>query len=161
MKNRKEYYKQYHKDNIEDIKQRQRLYRQSIAYKKYKVEYITNRRKLDVRFRIKGTLSNRVRNALRGTNKSVDTLSLIGCDINFLMYRIQIKFKKGMNWDNRTKWHIDHIIPSSKFNLTKPREQRKCFHYTNLQPLWAKDNISKGNNLPKKYKWTKEGWVFN
>ena len=54
-----------------------------------------------------------------------------------------------MSWDNHgfgdDKWHIDHIIPCSNFDLTKKEEQKKCFNYKNLQPLWQKDNLSKGN----------------
>ena len=69
---------------------------------------------------------------------------LIGCEVDYLMYYIQSKFTKGMNWNNYGKWHIDHIKPCCSFDLSKASEQRKCFHYTNLQPLWAKDNLSKG-----------------
>ena len=61
------------------------------------------------------------------------------------MYHIQNKFTEGMLWDNYGLWHIDHIRPCSKFDLSKPKEQRKCFHYSNLQPLWAIDNIRKGS----------------
>lgn len=49
-----------------------------------------------------------------------------------------------MSWDNYGERHVDHIKPCAKFDLSKPDEQRACFHYTNLQPLWAKDNIAKG-----------------
>jgi HNH endonuclease. len=51
-----------------------------------------------------------------------------------------------MSWDNygRDGWHIDHIRPCASFDLTDPEQQRQCFHYTNLQPLWAADNIRKG-----------------
>jgi hypothetical protein len=54
-----------------------------------------------------------------------------------------------MSWDNWTKdgWHIDHIKPCSSFDLSKEYEQRACFHYTNMQPLWAVDNLRKGNKL--------------
>ena len=46
-------------------------------------------------------------------------------------------------------WHIDHITPIASFNLTDPRQQAKCFHYTNLQPLWAYENLSKGAKIIK------------
>ena len=50
-----------------------------------------------------------------------------------------------MSWGNYGKWHVDHIRPCASFNLVNEEEQKKCFHYTNLQPLWAKDNLSKGS----------------
>jgi len=52
-----------------------------------------------------------------------------------------------MNFDNYGKWHLDHIKPCASFDLSKPEEQQKCFHYTNLQPLWAKDNLTKGAKI--------------
>ena len=54
------------------------------------------------------------------------------------------KFEDGMNWDNQGEWHIDHIKPCDKFDLSKEIEIEKCFHYKNLQPLWGLDNLSKG-----------------
>ena len=59
---------------------------------------------------------------------------------------LDAKFTDGMSWENHGEWHIDHILPCASFNLLIEDEQRKCFHYTNLQPLWAKDNLSKAAN---------------
>ena len=56
------------------------------------------------------------------------------------------QFKRGMTQKNHGKWHIDHIRPISSFNLHDPLQQRQCFHYKNMQPLWATDNLKKGNN---------------
>ena len=71
----------------------------------------------------------------------------MGVDIPVLKKHIESLWEEGMTWDNwsRTGWHIDHIIPLSSFDLSKIEEQRIAFHYTNLQPLWAKDNLSKGS----------------
>jgi hypothetical protein len=77
-------------------------------------------------------------------------LELLGCSLEQARKHIEHQFKEGMNWGNCgfRGWHIDHIIPCSAFDLTKIEEQKKCFHYTNLQPLWAKDNLRKSNKLP-------------
>lgn len=91
------------------------------------------------------------------TYKNNKTIELLGCDINTLKNHLESKFKKGMTWKNYGfyGWHIDHIRPCSSFDLTKESEQKKCFNYKNLQPLWAKDNLSKHAKLdwdnPKDY----------
>lgn len=69
---------------------------------------------------------------------------LLGCSINHCRSYLESKFSSGMGWHNMGKWHIDHIIPCASFNLTDAKHQRICFHFTNLQPLWAQDNIKKG-----------------
>jgi hypothetical protein len=76
-------------------------------------------------------------------------MKLTDCTMQFLRQYLESKFKSGMTWKNHGVygWHIDHIIPISSFDLTKEEDQRKCFHYTNLQPLWAEDNMKKGNKL--------------
>lgn len=69
---------------------------------------------------------------------------LIGCSIEQLCAHLQSRFQDGMTWDNRRLWHIDHIRPCASFDLNDPEQQRACFHYSNLQPLWRFDNQSKG-----------------
>jgi hypothetical protein len=112
---------------------------------------VARKKKLDtdVGFRMSQNLRNRLRCALKGITKSKHTLELLGCSIeNFKIY-LASKFQQGMSWDNYGfyGWHLDHIIPCDSFDLTKPEEQAKCFHYTNIQPLWMKDNISKNNRI--------------
>ena len=70
---------------------------------------------------------------------------VIGCSPKELKEHLERKFRRGMTWENYSPktWHIDHIIPCAKFDLTKEEEQRKCFHFSNLQPLWAKHNLQK------------------
>ena len=114
-------------------------------------EYERNRKKNDLGFKISHNLRTEVYQAVKsqGAKKSAHTMELIGCTILFLIDYITSLFKPGMSWKNYGigGWEIDHIIPCDSFDLTKPEEQRKCFHYTNLQPLWAKDNRSKGNKI--------------
>lgn len=105
--------------------------------------------------RIQRRLSNNLRSRVRSAvlKKSRNTFDLIGCPVEFLMGWLESKFHDGMTWDNYgsidgdiTKgWHVDHIIPCASFDLTDPDQQRKCFHYTNLQPLWGVDNMKKGH----------------
>jgi hypothetical protein len=61
-----------------------------------------------------------------------------------LWCHLESQFQQGMTKDNYGKWHVDHITPCARFDLTQPTEQKKCFHYTNLQPLWAEQNLKKG-----------------
>ena len=65
----------------------------------------------------------------------------------FLKEHLESQFIDGMGWDNRVEWHIDHIIPLSSAK-TEDELYRLC-HYTNLQPLWAEDNLKKGNKFSK------------
>ena len=78
-------------------------------------------------------------------SKSKTTAELLGCSIADCMDWLEAQFLPGMTWDNHGEWHIDHIRPCASFDLTDPEQQKKCFHYTNLQPLWAKDNLSKSD----------------
>ena len=83
--------------------------------------------------------------------KKESVLNLTGCSIDFLKTYLEQKFTIGITWENYGKrgWHIDHIRPCSSFNMENLEEQKTCFHYTNLQPLWWRDNISKGDKLPE------------
>jgi hypothetical protein len=111
--------------------------------------YEKMRKKIDPKFKLIKTLRSRLGNALKRKHsiKNNTTLELIGCSPIFLISYLESKFTEGMTWDNHGKWHIDHIIPCCSFNLENEEEQKKCFHYTNLQPLWAKDNLRKGGKI--------------
>ena len=74
-------------------------------------------------------------------------MDLVGCSIPELRKRLTQQFLPGMTWDNYGKWHIDHIRPCASFDLTDPEQQKQCFHYSNLQPLWAADNLRKGASI--------------
>ncbi len=93
-------------------------------------------------------LRKRIYNAIsqkrcNGAVKSAKTIELLGTSIDTVYKHLEAQFKDGMTWENYGKWHVDHILPCSSFDLTKPEEQLKCFNYKNLQPLWAIDNLKK------------------
>jgi len=117
--------------------------------KEYMRNYLKQKRKSDLNFRIICNLRSRICAVLKGNSKSKSTLKLLGCSVEKLNNYIESKFQPGMSFSNYGKWHIDHIKPCACFDLSKPEEQKKCFHYTNLQPLWAKDNLSKGKKWIK------------
>lgn len=116
-----------------------------ILNEKY-IAYEKNRKLTDAEFKLVKTLRSRLGNAIKRqkSNKNNGTIQLLGCSISYLKEFLEGKFKEGMNWENHGEWHIDHIRPCVLFNLLDEEEQKKCFHYTNLQPLWAIENLSKG-----------------
>jgi len=135
----------YSKNNKEKIAKRGKIWREKTKNKIKRNSRHRERYMTDIIYKIKHNLKRRIGLALNGKDKAVSTMFLIGCDIDYLLYYLQDKFKEGMSWDNYGKWHIDHIKPCAKFDLSKPKEQKACFHYTNLQPLWAIDNLRKSN----------------
>ena len=92
-------------------------------------------------------LRARMHQALQAQNsyKNSKARELIGCSYQELKQHLQSLFVEGMSWDNFGEWHIDHIRPCASFDLTDPEQQKECFHYTNLQPLWAADNLAKSD----------------
>lgn len=130
-------------------KQREINKNYNINNRKRITEQRNKRRREDVAYKINQCLRSRILSAIKKDCgvKSHKTMALIGCDILFLKKYIKSKFTKGMSWDNygRFGWHIDHIRPCSSFDLTDPEQQKQCFHYSNLQPLWAEDNLSKSD----------------
>ncbi len=103
----------------------------------------------DVEFKLAQRLRSRLRYVIAGNRKTGSALDLAGCTLDELRVHIESQFQEGMTWDNWTLdgWHLDHIKPCSSFDLTDPEQQKECFHYTNLQPLWAEDNLKKGASL--------------
>ena len=103
----------------------------------------------DIQFKISKLLRERIRSVVKGKAKMGSAVSDLGCSLEFFRVYIESKFKPGMTWKNHGKfvWHIDHIKPLSLFNLEDSEEFLKAVHYTNLQPLWAIDNLKKGNSF--------------
>ena len=104
----------------------------------------------NVSFRIQRNCQKRIWDAVKGNCKSAPTKALIGCSADELKTHLESRFTEGMTLDNYGEWHVDHIKPCASFDLSAPHEQVLCFHYSNLQPLWAKDNMSKGASYDEK-----------
>lgn len=143
---RKDQYIKHREKRLIDVKNYQTKNKEKI--RKVRSEYTINRYRNDPAFRIKMTLSRRMRGLIK--KNGTRTIDLIGCSINDLKKHLESKFIDGMSWENygRNGWHIDHIRPCASFDLTKKKQQKICFHYTNLQPLWEADNIRKGDKVP-------------
>lgn len=159
-----DYYKQYYtenkethnetmkihyKNNIESYKSNSKNYRtfNSEKIKSINNEYVKKRRKYDIIFKIKLNLRSRIYSYLKTKKliKNNTTIQIIGCTPIFFKNYLQEKFYNEMTWENYGEWHIDHIIPLS---LAKTEEEiYQLCHYTNLQPLWAEDNLKKSNKI--------------
>jgi len=135
-----QYNKEYNKNNKEKIKKQRTGY-----INKYQI----SKRKSNIHFKILCNLRSRIWHALFNDIKSDRTVNLLGCSIEEVKQHLEHQFKPGMNWSNygHTGWHIDHIKPCAAFDLRKPEEQQKCFHYTNMQPLWATENLIKSDKF--------------
>lgn len=103
----------------------------------------------NVEFRIKKNLRGRVYVALKRNIKTEPTMKLLGCSVDYFKFYFQFFFVNGMTWEKYMNGEIviDHIKPCVLFDLTKDEEQKQCFHYKNLQPLWKLDNLKKGAKL--------------
>ncbi len=85
-----------------------------------------------------------MKQALDGRRKPCHTFEAVGCTVAELKTHLESQFKPGMSWDNRSEWHVDHIRPLASFDLTDPAQFKQAWHYSNLQPLWEAENLSKG-----------------
>tara|TARA_R110000796_G_scaffold160981_1_gene277724 strand:- start:9 stop:629 length:621 start_codon:yes stop_codon:yes gene_type:complete len=130
----KECHKKYYQDNKEKINKK------TLEYQKVK-------RLKDPLYKMKGNLRTRTSTAFRnkGYNKNSKTQKMLGVSWEVCKAHIQRQFTKGMTWDNSAEWHIDHIIPLTSANTEE--ELKKLCHYSNLQPLWAIDNLMKSAKI--------------
>ena len=165
---RKETIKKYYENNKEKIKEKDKVRFlenpekvRAIKLKSYhknknkdeqierRREHRRYRRKNDETFKMWEYIRNRTRHYIRIKNitKKNKTFDIVGCTPEFLKEHIETQFKQGMTWENYGfyGWHIDHVIPLS--SARNEEELYKLCHYTNLQPLWANENLSKGSKI--------------
>jgi len=144
--------KTYYTNNIDKVNERKKIY---VKNNRDKVmsrikNYVNKRKKVDPIFALSINIRNRIRAVLKYKNignLSKKTEEIIGCGPADFKKHIESKFTDGMSWDNHgnTGWHLDHIIPLSSAKTIE--EVIKLNHYTNLQPLWATDNLKKGKKI--------------
>jgi hypothetical protein len=140
------------KDARKKVLERKKAYRQKTEVKarhsKYNATRAKQKSKEDPSFKLKLNLRTRLNHAIKGNSKSAKTLELLGCSIEDLKKHLESLFQDGMSWENYgiNGWHIDHIKPCIAFDLSKEAAQKQCFHYSNLQPLWAIENLKKGGS---------------
>lgn len=137
----------YRQANPEKCAESKRQWRQK------NLEYYRRRQKtqyaIDPNFRLLQICRSRIQRALFGKSKSEKTIELLGCSIDQLKEWLEAQFTSKMSWGNYGKyWQIDHIKPCAKFDLSDPAQQKQCFNFTNLQPLWWKANLIKGDKWP-------------
>lgn len=149
IKKIKEYNKGYRKNNSEKIKEYHKEHYKNNREKKkeYQNKYEKNRRVTDPLYKLSCNLRSRTRQAFRVNfwQKNNTTAEILGASYEICAQNIENKFTEGMTWKNHGEWHIDHIIPLASAKTAK--ELITLCHYTNLQPLWAFDNLSKGNKM--------------
>ena len=134
-------------EKYQDSLEKRRRYKKRNRHKIRK--YQNKRVREDLNFRLARLLRSRIRHAVRGNSKIGSAVQDLGCSVEELKMYLEHKFQFGMSWDNYGEWHVDHILPLSRFDLTDRKQFKKACRFTNLQPLWAEDNLRKGNKCPE------------
>jgi len=145
-KQRKEQYKrEWYQSNKTKIQQ-------NYAKKRLSINAKCQIRRKNINNRIAHNIRSRLSLAVKGKQKFGSAISDLGCSIAHLKIKLQLKFHRSprgkheyMTWDNYGEWHIDHKRPLASFDLSDPQQLKDACHYTNLQPMWAKDNLKKGS----------------
>ncbi len=138
-------YKEYQKNNKEIVNKATQKWSQN--NKEQRNEYFKNKKLTEPLFKLRCNLSTLIWISLKRKNysKKSKTYQILGCSFEEFKHHLEKQFIDGMNWDNAGEWHLDHIYPTS---LAKDEQDIiKLNHYTNFQPLWALDNIIKGNKI--------------
>lgn len=152
IKANNEVYRKANQARIRDYQRQRELTPEGTAKRReQKRRYYQQRIQRDPQWKLQRALRMRFWLMIRKRQfvKSESSLELVGCDLETLVSHLERQFQPGMSWENYgvKGWHIDHIIPCAAFDLSDPEARRRCFHFTNLQPLWAKQNRSKGARI--------------
>jgi hypothetical protein len=153
----KQYQKQYRDTHKEGKAEGHKEYRRKIyadpelhrQQKEKWAAYEREQRRTNPQHKLRTLLRQRICNVMKRTNqvRAGSAVRDLGCSVEELKIYLESKFREGMTWENHGEWHIDHIIPLNSFNLANRKEFLKACHYTNLQPLWAEENLKKSDKL--------------
>ena len=145
----RQYNKQYRENNKEKVRQYNKEYHED---KRHHCEHNTQKQQCkicDPQGHLSNVVSNRIRKALK-SDKTERSIEYLGCTISEFKTHIESQFKETMTWDNFGDWHIDHIVPIKyKKDGQNPtlEDVIERLHWKNTQPMWAEDNIVKGNRF--------------
>ncbi len=139
---------QIHKELYKQKAKKQRETENPEKVKERRKKWYSKTIKSNIQFKIQARLRSRLYQALKGNYKNGSAVSAIGCTIEELKIHLENQFEEGMTWENWKfyGWHMDHIKPLCSFDLTDPVQFKQAWHYTNLQPLWWKENLKKGKS---------------
>jgi hypothetical protein len=138
---RRDINRRWNENNPEKARAKSRKWREKNSH------YEAARKAIDIQFKLAFNLRRRLNRALKGNYKAGSAVRDLGCSVIELKTHLENQFQDDMSWENYGKWHIDHIIPLNSFDLIDREQFLKACHYTNLQPLWARENLSKGAKI--------------
>ena len=146
-----EYQKQHYQANKEAIAERKKQHYQ--ANKEKRNKYERKRRAENPTVRMIGNLRRGLCQAMDGTSKPKKTMEFLGCSRKQFKKHLSAQFEEGMTLENYGSdgWVIDHIMPVSRFDHSEPEQVAICWHHTNMQPLWDRDNKIKSDMLPHEW----------
>jgi len=154
IKNEKENQKKLERIRKEKLREEMKLKREEYLISE---EYLNKKKEINLKkyknkmtkpiYKFRKNISNNIRNSFKrgGFSKGTKTKEILGAEWSVVKEYFEKKFQEGMTWNNQGEWHIDHIIPIS--TATSPEDVIRLNHYTNLQPLWAEDNIKKSDTF--------------
>lgn len=132
--------------HTDSYREKRRQYQSLPQQRKAARERQASKRQVDLQFRLTGNLRSRLTQALKINQKTGSAIQDLGCSIEFLKQHLASQFQEGMSWQNYGEWHIDHKKPLAAFDLSDREQIIQACHYTNLQPMWAVDNIRKSDS---------------
>lgn len=134
-------------DYVENLKIKQNDWRKNKGGTDWVNKYVREKTKNDPAFAMASRLRGRLKDMVKrnGFRKEAKTVDLIGCTYEFFVKHIERQFLPGMSWENKNLWHIDHIIPLS--SAKDEKDMISLMNFTNLRPLWAKDNLKKNSKI--------------